>query len=127
MYTNEFGQTIKADLAIVYTTAEELTQLSNVVLNRMTQSSTPYIVFNVMESTIMTLEAEVHDLKGDALENYKKVIPPTQGVVDDAEIIASTFIKFIFGESSKVHGFDNEGRISIEIPFSDYISSTHGL
>ena len=127
MYTNEFGQTIKADLAIVYITAEQLTELSAVVLNRMTQSSTPHIEFNVMEGELFSLEAEIFDLEGDALDKFHKVIPAQNGELPDAGVIAMHFIRFIFGEDALIHSFDEKGGLSIEIPFDRYISSTHGL
>lgn len=135
MFTNEFGQTVKADWVSLSTNVDDLSALGTTIVRSMIRSSDI-----TLEVTSIEIDDEPYlcaSIIGVTEEHFEK-LQPAIGVemryfedakeydAKDSSELMQRILKLIFGETvSYSFGVDND--VLIRMDFDEYIKRTHGI
>lgn len=135
MFTNEFGQTIKADWVSLSTSVDDLTMLGTTIVRAIVRNSEVGLNVTVLESEEVFLHASLTGVtdESDAAKLSSAFGLDIRLYGDDGEYDANDstallhrVLELIFGEGV-TYDFGIDEDVIIRMDFDSYIKRTHGL
>lgn len=134
MFTNEFGQTIKADHVSIMTSVDDLSVLGTTIVRSMIRSSDITLEVSAIDINEPYLHASLIGVTQEHFINLQPVIGVEMRFFEEAgeyDAVNSTellsrILQLIFGETV-TYSFAVDGDIKISMDFDEYIRRTHGL
>ena len=134
MFTNEFGQTIKADHVSIMTSVDDLSVLGTTIVRSMIRSSDITLEVSAIDINEPYLHASLIGVTQEHFTNLQPVIGVEMRFFEEAgeyDAVNSTellsrILQLIFGETV-TYSFAVDGDIKISMDFDEYIRRTHGL
>lgn len=133
MFTNEFGQTIKADWVSLSIRVEDLSAFGTTIVRSIVRNSDVSLKVETLESEETYLHAS---LTGVVAEEDAEKLRESLGIdirlfdgeydANDSSALVARILQLIFG-NTVTYNFDVDGDVVIQMDFDGYIRRTHGL
>lgn len=117
MYTNEFGQTVKADWILLSVTTDQLALLSKNVLRLLAKGAE-------VEAEVITNDESIRIEFSTEEKVARDIVKEHLG---HAYEMTGQMLIWIFGETAEFYNFDDNGDLLIRVEFDSYIKRVHGL
>lgn len=133
MFTNEFGQTVKAELVTLSTDVSDLSMLGTTIVRSMVRSSDVGVDISIVDINEPVLHASLTGVTEEYVEQMSGSLGMELRYYEDANEydadsveLLKRILVLIFGETVAYNiGIDE--KIVIEMNFEEYIRRTHGL